>query len=334
MADAHRGDPRRPHRLVAAAAKLLAEGGPDGVSVRRVAAEIGTSTMAVYTHFGGKPELLRAVSVEGFRHLAARLAEVEPTDDPVADIAALARAYRRSALDDPHLFAAMFGRNVAEVMATDDERVEALTTFIDPGRRRPAQPSTPAASRPGTGRPARPWSCGPASTASAASSSGPGWPTPPRPPAPSPPWAARMAVGAGDDPALAAASIPGPGLATARARPGPGRDEEGPGALLRPCVRAVVDQTLASLARGRLVVDDLLERGAGRDLGVLLGLGLDRLTGLRVAGDAGLALALLELEEAGQDDRVALLDGGRTVSSKALMTAAAVVLSVPAWAAT
>jgi AcrR family transcriptional regulator len=117
-------------RLVAAAAKLLAEGGPDGVSVRRVASEIGTSTMAVYTHFGGKPELLRAVSVEGFRNLARRLAEVEPTDDPVADIGAMARAYRRNALDDPHLFAAMFGRNVAEVMATDDERIEALATFI------------------------------------------------------------------------------------------------------------------------------------------------------------------------------------------------------------
>src|SRR5687767_2427375 len=117
-------------RLIAAAAKILAEGGPESVSVRRVAAEIGTSTMAVYTHFGGKPELLRAVCIEGFRHLAERLAEVEATDDAIADIAALGRAYRRSALEDPHLFAAMFGRNVAEVMATDEERIDALATFI------------------------------------------------------------------------------------------------------------------------------------------------------------------------------------------------------------
>jgi AcrR family transcriptional regulator len=195
-------------RLVAAAAKLLAEGGPDGVSVRRVAAEIGTSTMAVYTHFGGKPELLRAVSVEGFRHLAARLAEVEPTDDPVADIAALARAYRRSALDDPHLFAAMFGRNVAEVMATDEERIEALATFItlvetvqraiDAGRLDPAPADQLALEL---------WS---GIHGLCCIELGAGLAEPDQAPRTLASMGRRMAVGAGDDPARAAASIPDP----------------------------------------------------------------------------------------------------------------------------
>lgn len=196
-------------RLVAAAAKLLAEGGPDGVSVRRVAAEIGTSTMAVYTHFGGKPELLRAVSLEGFRNLARRLAEVAPTDDPVADIGAMARAYRRSALDDPHLFAAMFGRNVADVMATDDERIEALATFItlvetvqraiDAGR----------------------FATGPAADQVALElwsgihglcciELGAGLADPDQAPRTLAALGRRMAIGLGDDPARAAASIPEP----------------------------------------------------------------------------------------------------------------------------
>jgi AcrR family transcriptional regulator len=196
-------------RLVAAAARLLAEGGPDGVSVRRVAAEIGTSTMAVYTHFGGKPELLRAVSVEGFRHLATRLAEVETTDDPVADIAALARAYRRSALDDPHLFAAMFGRNVAEVMATDEERIEALATFItlvdavqraiDAGRLDPAPADQLALEL---------WS---GIHGLCCIELGAGLADPDQAPRTLASMGRRMAVGAGDDPARAAASIPDPG---------------------------------------------------------------------------------------------------------------------------
>lgn len=195
-------------RLVAAAAKLLAEAGPDGVSVRKVAAEVGTSTMAVYTHFGGKPELLRAVSVEGFRHLAGRLAEVAPTDDPVADIAALGRAYRRSALDDPHLFAAMFGRNVAEVLVDEDDRLEALATFItivdtvqraiDTGRFAPAPADLLALEL---------W-CG--IHGLCCIELGAGLHPPEQAPQALASMTRRMAVGAGDDPAAAAASIPDP----------------------------------------------------------------------------------------------------------------------------
>jgi AcrR family transcriptional regulator len=195
-------------RLVAAAAKLLAEGGPDGVSVRRVAAEIGASTMAVYTHFGGKPELLRAVSVEGFRHLAARLAEVEPTDDPVADIAALARGYRRSALDDPHLFAAMFGRNVDAVLGSDEERLEALATFItlvdavqraiDAGRFDPTPADLLALEL---------W-C--AIHGLCCIELGAGLAEPDQAPRTLASLGRRIAIGAGDDPARAAASIPDP----------------------------------------------------------------------------------------------------------------------------
>lgn len=135
-------------RLVRAAARLLAEGGPEAVSVRKLAAEVGTSTMAVYTHFGGKPELLRAVTVAGFAHLAEVLAEQQRTDDPVADVHTGLMLYRRAALDDPNLFAVMFGRPVTRTLTDDDERDAALATFvtlvdgvqaaIDAGRFRPA----------------------------------------------------------------------------------------------------------------------------------------------------------------------------------------------------
>src|SRR5690606_27961178 len=60
--------------------------------------------------------------------------------------------------------------------------------------------------------------------------------------------------------------------------------------------------SLRQLGCGRLAVDDLLEGGAEGDLRDLLGLGLDALAGLRVAGRAGLALALGELQEPGPGD--------------------------------
>ena len=65
--------------------------------------------MAVYTHFGGMPALVREVAAEGFRRLIARVAEVEPGDDPVDDLRRMAEAYRANALANRHLYAVMFG---------------------------------------------------------------------------------------------------------------------------------------------------------------------------------------------------------------------------------
>lgn len=96
-------------RLVAAAVRLLAEQGPAALQARRLAREVGASTMAVYHYFGGMPQLLAAVIDEGFRRLDARLAEVPGTGDPVADLGSLAMAYRAAARDNAHLYDLMFG---------------------------------------------------------------------------------------------------------------------------------------------------------------------------------------------------------------------------------
>lgn len=96
-------------RLIEAAARLLGEEGPSALSTRRLARETGTSTMAVYTHFGGMPALVSEVAAEGFRRLIARVAEVEPSDDPTGDLKRMAAAYRANALHNRYLYAVMFG---------------------------------------------------------------------------------------------------------------------------------------------------------------------------------------------------------------------------------
>lgn len=95
--------------LLEAAARLLDDEGPGALTARRLTADAGTSTMAVYTHFGGMPALVREIVVEGFARLAAHVGQVPTTDDPIADLLALTFAYRANARENPHLYSVMFG---------------------------------------------------------------------------------------------------------------------------------------------------------------------------------------------------------------------------------
>jgi AcrR family transcriptional regulator len=99
-------------KLLHAAVGLLHDQGPDALQTRKVANAAGTSTMAVYTHFGGMRGLIAAVAEEGLRQFAAALA-VPETSDPVADLAAVGAAYRRYAIERPHMYRLMFGSTSA-----------------------------------------------------------------------------------------------------------------------------------------------------------------------------------------------------------------------------
>src|SRR5436305_4507742 len=103
----HAAENLRP-ALIEAAARLIATEGASGLTLRRVADAVGTSTMAIYTHFGGMPELRRAVRREGFARLTARLAAVGETDDPLADLAGIGRAYYENATANPDLYRIVF----------------------------------------------------------------------------------------------------------------------------------------------------------------------------------------------------------------------------------
>jgi AcrR family transcriptional regulator len=110
--------------------RLLAEEGPAALTTRRLAAEVGASTTAVYTHFGSKEEIVRAICAEGFARLARRLARVRHTEDPVADCANLGWAYRRNALANPHLYAVMFGAAMPEFTANGMPTLQVLVASV------------------------------------------------------------------------------------------------------------------------------------------------------------------------------------------------------------
>ena len=88
---------------------MVAASGTAGLTVRDLAARAGTSASAVYSLFGGRDDLLRAVGDEAFARFAQRLAAVRRTADPGADLLALGLAYRENALAEPHFYRVMFG---------------------------------------------------------------------------------------------------------------------------------------------------------------------------------------------------------------------------------
>ncbi len=116
-------------RLLEQAVRTLSEVGPDGLTLRRLAADVGTSTTAVYSLFGGKPGLLNALFDEAFTRFGRRLAEVEYSDDPAADLLALALVYRDSALAEPHFYQVMFGPVGAEFDPDPESAERAHDTF-------------------------------------------------------------------------------------------------------------------------------------------------------------------------------------------------------------
>ncbi len=107
-------DERTRAALLAAAERLIAQGGPAALSVRAVAEAAGTTTRAVYSLFGSKDGLLvEALASDAFEFLFGEIGKLEETDDPAADLVAVGVvAFRRFVRDHPALFRIAFQRIV------------------------------------------------------------------------------------------------------------------------------------------------------------------------------------------------------------------------------
>ncbi|MGW1840543.1 TetR/AcrR family transcriptional regulator [Streptomyces sp. NPDC002067] len=120
----HHGDLRA--ACLSAARELLEEGGGAGLSLRAVARRAGVSATAPYRHFQDRDALVSAVAAEGYRELATSLAAAHPAPATADDLAVVAVAYVRFAIEHPALFRAMF----AEPCDPDNEERVLATTVI------------------------------------------------------------------------------------------------------------------------------------------------------------------------------------------------------------
>jgi AcrR family transcriptional regulator len=98
--------------LLSSAADILESEGPDGLSVRRIAAAAGVAPMGVYNHFESKFGIVEALYVQGFDRLGDAMATMDQIDDPAEALLQGARAYRALALAHPMAYQVMFLRAV------------------------------------------------------------------------------------------------------------------------------------------------------------------------------------------------------------------------------
>ncbi|MFI6875509.1 TetR/AcrR family transcriptional regulator [Streptomyces sp. NPDC050400] len=120
----HHGDLRA--ACLRAARELLEEDGSAALSMRAVARRAGVSPTAPYRHFPDREALVSAVAAEGYRELTEQLAMAHPAPATPEELAEVAVAYVRFALDHPALFRAMF----AEPCDPDSEERVAATAAI------------------------------------------------------------------------------------------------------------------------------------------------------------------------------------------------------------
>jgi AcrR family transcriptional regulator len=87
-------DRTRRRQLIVRAARELAEAeGWEAVTTRRLAERVEYSQPVLYSHFTGKADIVRAVALEGFGDLAAKLRSARTAaDSPAAALRALAAA--------------------------------------------------------------------------------------------------------------------------------------------------------------------------------------------------------------------------------------------------
>ena len=109
----HHGNLRQ--ALILEAIRLLETEGLVGLSLRRVAREVGVSQAAPYSHFKDKQALLLAVCAAGYERFSARMRTEVGTATGPAHIAGLGRGYIHFALENPALFQLMFEGDHKEV---------------------------------------------------------------------------------------------------------------------------------------------------------------------------------------------------------------------------
>lgn len=115
-------------RLCAAAERLFAKSGPDAVTMRQLASDLGVSPMTPYRYFKDKDDILAAVRTNGFNQFAEALETARAgAKGPRAKGAAVGDAYVAFAFEHPHTYKLMF-----DLQQPNDD---AYPELVEAGRR-------------------------------------------------------------------------------------------------------------------------------------------------------------------------------------------------------
>jgi AcrR family transcriptional regulator len=136
-------------RILNAAQRRVRQQGAEGLSMRRVAEDVGVSATALYRHYANRDDILGAIADAGFEGLAERMRSALPQGLPRERLLAVLDRYVEFALDEPELFDLMFSRPrvgarvfpddfVAGASPTGNVVVELVSECMDQGEWRQA----------------------------------------------------------------------------------------------------------------------------------------------------------------------------------------------------
>jgi AcrR family transcriptional regulator len=125
-------------RLCEAAERLFAERGPDAVTMRQLAAELGVSPMTPYRYFEDKEDILAAVRANGFNRFAEALEKARDSTPGGARArgTAVGEAYVTFALENPHSYKLIFDFNqpnvdkYPELVAAGQRARQTMTGYV------------------------------------------------------------------------------------------------------------------------------------------------------------------------------------------------------------
>ena len=125
-------------RLCEAAERLFAERGPDAVTMRQLAAELGVSPMTPYRYFHDKDDILAAIRTNGFTRFADALEKArDGAEGARAKGKAVGEAYVTFALEHPHAYKLMFDLNqphmekYPDLVAAGQRAHGTMTGYVD-----------------------------------------------------------------------------------------------------------------------------------------------------------------------------------------------------------
>jgi AcrR family transcriptional regulator len=105
-----------------AARKLLTEHGPNAISLRAIARELGMSAAALYRYFPSLEALVADVCADVYDELREVVdAAGAAVEDPGPQLVAMARGFRQWSIAHPQEFALLFGTPVPGVAELEDE---------------------------------------------------------------------------------------------------------------------------------------------------------------------------------------------------------------------
>jgi TetR/AcrR family transcriptional regulator, tetracycline repressor protein len=116
-------------RVLDVAVRLVEEVGVDGLSMRKLAAELGVDSMSLYNHVANKDALLDGIA----ERLVLSIEIPERTGDLRTDLVALANAFRAAAVRRPHAVSLLLTRELSSFAGGLAPAESALAILADAG---------------------------------------------------------------------------------------------------------------------------------------------------------------------------------------------------------